>query len=256
MNPSLKLSSVPPWSHWPTPRLREEQETNPRSFERGFRQRAFSDSERMFPSFTTCFTPGIVTGEIARRGWPTFAGVDLSSAQRPGNVIFVVAVDPLSQRRYPVEILRGDWKSPEVATQLAGVNTRHPNLRIIMVENNGYQNSLIEWVQHSPGENQYWFKIEPYTTGQNTKINPTYGMPGMEVEFKNRAWVIPLSEFEGHPPHCSCAWCTWIGEMKDYPMSAFTDTCMAMQFAREAISKWGTGVTVGVGQGTAGMSVR
>ena len=248
MNPVMKLPSVPVWSHWPTERLREEKETNPRSYSRGFEQRAFSDSERMFPSFPLCFTPGIVTGDIARRGWPTFAGVDLSGPKRRGNVIFVVAVDPLSQRRYPIEILRGDWKSPEVAAQLAGVNTRHPNLRIIMVENNGYQQALIDWIKQTPGENQYWFKVEAYTTGFETKVNTTYGLPGLEVEFKNKAWVVPSSEFEGHPPHCSCGWCVWVREVTDYPMGAEQDSVMAHQFAREAISKWGTGITVGVAQ--------
>ena len=150
-----------------------------------------------------------------------------------------------------MEILTGGWKSPEVASKLGDVNARHPNLRVIMVENNGYQQSLVDWIKQSPGENQFWFKVESYTTGFQTKVNPLYGVPGMEVEFKNKAWVIPSAEFEGHAPHCRCGWCVWKSEVHDYPMSATTDTVMAMQFCREAISLWGTGRTVGVG-GTSG----
>ena len=253
MNPVQKLADIAVWSeHWPTEKLLEEQETNPRSFERGFRQSAFSDSERMFPSFESCMTPGIVVGEIIRRGWPTFVGVDLAGDKRPGNVIFVAAVDPGTQRRYPVEILCGAWKSPEVAAQLAGVRARHQNLRVIMVENNGYQQSLVDWIKQTPGDNQYWFMVESYTTGFASKVNPVFGVPGMEIEFKNKAWVIPSAEFEGHAPHCRCGWCVWKGEMHDYPMGASTDTVMAQHFCREAISKWGTGSTMGVG-GTGGL---
>jgi hypothetical protein len=252
VNQSIKLPPIPVWdAHWPIEALRREQNTNPRSFSRGFQQRAFDDAERMFPSFQSCFTPGVVVGEIARRGWPTFAGVDLAGTKRPGNVIFVAAVDPSTQRRYPLEVLCGAWKSPEVAGQLAAVNARHPNLRVIMVENNGYQQSLIDWIQQSPGQNDFWFKIESYTTGFDSKANLTYGLPGLEVEFHNRAWVVPSSEFEGHTAFCSCGWCTWKSEVHDYPMGAQTDTVMAMHFCREAISFWGSGVTAGVG-GTVG----
>jgi hypothetical protein len=36
MNPVQKLANIPVWNeHWPTEKLLEEQETNPRSFERG-----------------------------------------------------------------------------------------------------------------------------------------------------------------------------------------------------------------------------
>ncbi len=252
MKQTIKLPPVPVWeAHWPTEALRREQATNPRSFARGFQQRAYEDSERMFPSFEQCYTNGIVVGEIARRGWPTFCGVDLAGTKRPGNVIFVVAVDPASQRRYPVEILAGAWKSPEVAAQLGGVNSRHPNLRVIMVENNGYQQSLVDWIKQAPGDNSYWFKVEAYTTGFDSKVNEVYGLPGLEVEFHNKAWVVPHAEFEGHPPFCRCGWCVWTQETKDYPMGATCDSVMAMFFAREAISLWGTGITAGVG-GTAG----
>jgi len=249
MNPVRMLPAVPPWSHWPTQRLRQEEAEKPRSFSRGFRQIAFTDEERMFPSFKSCYVPGIVTGEIARRGWPVFVGVDLAGDKRPGNVIFVIALDPSTQRRYPVEVLCGAWKSPEVAAQLAAVHGRHPNLRCIMVENNGYQQSLVDWIRQSPGDNSYWYLVEPYTTGYASKANEIFGMPGLEIEFKNKAWAIPMSEFEGHPPHCRCGWCTWVAETRDYPMGSATNTVMAMFFGREAISKWGIGTTMSAGQG-------
>jgi hypothetical protein len=238
VNSTIKLPSLPTWKVWPPERLRSEQERNPRAFARGFQMKAFSDDERMFPSFTECYAHGVVVGEIARRRLPTFVGVDLAGTSRPGNVIFVVAVDPVSQRRYPLEILAGAWKSPEVAGQIAGVCMRH-DVRFIMVENNGYQQALVDWIRHSVREHAFWYKVESYTTTGKTKRDLEYGMPSMEVEYKNKAWVIPADEFEGHPATCRCGWCLWTGEVKDYPMGATSDTVMAQHFAREAIVRWG-----------------
>jgi hypothetical protein len=65
-------------------------------------------------------------------------------------------------------------------------------------------------------------------------------MPSLEVEFKNKAWIVPHDEFAGHPLVCRCGWCVWNSEVRDYPMSATTDTVMAMWFCREAIARWGT----------------
>lgn len=254
MNRTAKLPSVPVWEHWNVERLRKEQTTNPRAFSRGFQMRAFSDEERMFPSFQTCFTHGVVVGEVARRGWPVFIGVDLAGDKRPGNVIFVVALDPSTQRRYPVEILCGAWTSPETARRLSELNSRYVNVRIVMVENNGYQQSLIDWVKSSPADSSFWFKIESFTTGFANKANPTYGLPSLEVEYKNKAWVVPADEFEGHKVYCTCGWCTWVREVTDYPMGATTDTVMAQWFCREAISRWG-----GIGAGApnlTGLNIR
>ncbi len=216
---------------------------------------AFTDDERMFPSFTTCFTPGVCTAEISHRGWPVFMGVDLAGPHRPGNVIFVVTLDPNTQRRYPLEVLAGAWTSPETARQLANVHARHPNTRFIMVENNGYQQAIIDWIKSSPTDHSFWYKIESFTTGAN-KMKVEIGLPSLEVEFKNQAWVIPADEFSAHPLTCLCGWCTWCNEMRDYPMSSSNDCVMACWFAREAISRWGRITISSPGLGLANINSR
>lgn len=237
MNGTVKLPSLQPWAHWSADRLQREKGRNPRAFARGFQMHAFSDEERKFPSLHTCFSQGVVTGELARRGLPAFVGVDLSGPKRPGNAIVVLGLDHATQRRTLLEVHCGAWKSPEVAKVLADIASRH-QVRIIMVENNGYQQSLIDWVRHSAKDNNFWHKIEPFTTGQN-KAHPEYGVASLEVEFKNKAWIVPADEFLGHPPDCLCSWCVWHMQMRDYPMAANDDFVMASWFAREAIDKWG-----------------
>lgn len=241
---SQDLAPLPLWEHWPQARLLKEKSDNPRMFARGFEMKAFTDDERMFPSFKSCYTPGVVLGEVIRRRWPTFIGVDLAGQKRPGNVIFAAALDPQTHRRFPVEIHTGNWSSPELAKRLAQVHDRH-DTRYIMVENNGYQQSLIDWIRHMPQNevpNNFYYKIEAFTTGSN-KISMEVGLPSLEVEFKNRAWVIAQDEFVAHPPgHRNCGWCTWSSECEDYPMSATTDCVMAMWFCREAIARWGVAI--------------
>lgn len=242
MNQIQRLKGIRPWHVWDSGRLAAEKEGSPRTFARGFQMQAFTDEERMFQSFQSCCTPGVAASIFSQRGWPTFIGVDLAGAKRPGNVIFIAAVDPNTQRRYPLEILTGGWTSPETARQLAMASYRHPNTRVIMVENNGYQQAIVDWVRNSPVDHSFWYKVEAFTTGAN-KMKTEIGLPSLEVEFKNRAWVIPSDEFEGHPLVCRCGWCTWKLEMRDFPMSATTDTVMAMWFCREAISRWGAAPT-------------
>jgi hypothetical protein len=237
---------VPPWEHWPTERLRKEEQEKPRVFARGFRMVAYTDDERMFPSFTHCYSHGTALGNIARSGWPVYMGVDLSGPKRKGTAIFAGTVDPMTQRRYPLEIHVGAWTSPETAKQIGLVHGRYPNVRIIMVENNGYQQALIDWIKGSPGDSSFWFKIKSHTTGSN-KSSPEIGLPSLEVEFANKAWVIAADEFEPHGLYCKagvggtqCGWCRWTGEMLVYPMSATTDTVMATWFFREAVSQYGS----------------
>lgn len=192
----------------------------------------------MFPSLTTCYASGVVLGEWQRRQLPAFVGVDLAGDKRPGNAITVLGLDPVTKRRYMLEApMFGAWKSPETAGHIGDLCARH-NVRFIMVENNAYQQSLVDWIRHALKQHDFWFKVESFTTGSN-KANPTYGLPSLEVEFKNQAWVIPRDEFEGHDPACRCGWCVWIRQMRLYPRGAASDGVMSAWFAREAISRWG-----------------
>lgn len=236
----LALPPLPVWKHWPQQRLLREKRENPRSFARGFEMKAFSDDERKFPSFKSCYSPGVKLVDIVKLGWPTFIGVDLAGTKRPGTVLFAASIEPVTMRRFPVEVQRGNWTSPETAKRLAQMHDRH-NTRYVMVENNGYQQAIIDWIRSSNEvQSDFYYKVEAFTTGGN-KVDPEVGLPSLEIEFKNRGWVIPVDEYKGHPPACKCGWCVWDSEMVDYPFSAQTDTVMASWFCREGMAAWGGG---------------
>ena len=60
-----------------------------------------------------------------------------------------------------------------------------------------------------------------------------------------------------HQLTCQCPFCTWVREMKDYPIGKYDDTVMGSYFAREASKVGiieGTPTVHGVRE-TAGISV-
>lgn len=243
MTVPVKLRPIPLWSEggWDQPFLEKKQQTTPRpSFNRGWRLIAATDEDISFPDFENCFVRGLSLGPIQRRqDWPAVTGVDLSGKKRPGNAIVTVRIDPTTRRRYPVDLRAGAWRSHETANQLADVySTYRPT--VIMVEDNGYQEALVDWIMTSKMD--FWPLVEPTTTTGHTKYNEEVGLPGLQVEFQNRAWCIPEDEFATHPPgHMTrgCMWCRWVYEFANHPIAATSDFVMATWFARQGIEQHG-----------------
>lgn len=205
------------------------------SFNRGYRMNSVSPGELKFPSWTLCYERGAILSELRRRLMPVYIGVDLSSKNRPGNAIVSVGLDE-KLRRYLLGIRFGAWTSPQTAGAISEV-CEGQNVQFIQVENNAYQQAIIDWVQQEKGSFPYWMKVEAFTTGSG-KADPQFGLPGLEVEFKNRGWVLPYSEWEGHPSACACDWCKLDREFRFYPRGATCDGVMALWFARDALNKW------------------
>jgi hypothetical protein len=259
MSIPIKLAPLPLWTdRWDEAALRERHRRNPRQFARGFFMQAMVDGENTFPSFEKCRQPGLVLGDLIRNSWPCFTGVDLSSTKRPGNAIVTVKLDPIQKRRFPVDIRFGRWRSNELCEAIQQVNNQfHP--AVIMVENNGYQESLIDWVGDQKNRFDFWMKVEPTTTTSGTKAHADIGLPGLEVEFAHGAWSIPYSEYEHltggegigatnededeedgapgtlHSDWRARQWARWDYEFRHHPMAATNDGVMATWFARQGI---------------------
>lgn len=248
MTDAIRLRSIPLWElcagepKWGKAELMKRRSDGPRAFDRGFRMQAFSDDEATFPSFKDCEVPGVSIGDLTRSGWPKFTGVDLSGKKRPGNAIVTVAVDPSSRRRFPVDVRFGKWSSSELAQQLNDVDQTF-NPVVVMVENNGYQQALIDWVEAEKDKYRFWMKLEPTTTTEGNKADAAIGLPGLEIEFKNRAWVFPLSEYEGaglqdEDPRRR-HWARLAAEFRFHPIASTSDGVMATWFARQGIAIYG-----------------
>ena len=232
-NFGIPLPAIPIWPVKHSLEKLREVQSDPFTFSHGYRLEAVTPGERKFPSFEKCVQTGLMAAELSARRMPVYVGVDLAGKKRKGNAIFALGLDA-NLRRCPVEIRCGHWTSPDTARNLAEVVQNH-DVRFIQVENNGYQQALIDWVKESKYD--FWMKIESFTTGSN-KTDPDVGLPALEVEFFNEGWIIPGGEFEGHPPACACDWCRFRDEFVNYPKGTSTDVVMAAWICRDAASKW------------------
>ena len=243
MSVPVQLRPIPLWhEHWNELALRKKCGEDQRTFDRGFRLIAYSDDDLTFPHFKQCRVPGLVLGDLQRNEqWPCFMGVDLSGKKRPGNALVAVRVDPVSRRRYPIDIRFLARSGPEVCEAINDMDQRYRPV-VIMVENNGYQDSLIDWIGDQKSRFPFWVKVEPTTTTSGRKGDATMGLPGLEVEFKNGAWCFPHSEYEGAFPDDDPPrgwWARLDNEFTAHPIGANTDGVMACWFARQGIETFG-----------------
>ncbi len=234
----VKLRPIPLWEErWHKDALKKKRSEDRKMFQRGFRLIAFSDDEQTFPSWEKCYSHGVDHIAIGRNLWPKVTGVDIAGQHRPGNAIVTVAIEPGTNRRYPVDIRCGKWKSNELAEQIAMVhNVFNPG--VIMVEDNATQGAVIDWIKAL--KFPFWYKVEGTTTGSN-KHHEYFGLPGLEVEFSNQAWVIPKNYLESLPMEDmeKNPWLRWDYEFRNHPLALSTDLVMATWFARQGAERYG-----------------
>lgn len=209
--------------------------TSQRAFERGFRQKPFTSTELTFPSIDKCLRFGMKVADVyVKKSWYTFVGVDLSGKRRPGNAIFTLGYNCYNGKKAPVDIRYGAWTSPQVAQQLNFVYKKFEPL-VIMVEDNGIQESIIQWIQMYSQDFLYWDRVLPYTTTGSVKRS-IVGLPSLEVEFSNEAWDVYFDK--RHTAECQCGYCLWVTELRTYPFGKSEDLVMASWFAREACRQY------------------
>lgn len=218
---------------------RRQREIGPRAFARQFGLVPLSDEESTFPPRVVeeCKRQGATwpRSEIAcPAGWECVVGVDLAAsmgAKAAYTVIFVIAVEPNTRRRLPLNIIRlhGDeQKFDRVVEQIGAAWTRYRPSQI-RVENNGYQDVLL---QHLTARFS-GIPIVPHTTGRN-KADERIGLPGLSATMAGGGWIMPANGPD-HSVDCQCAWCAWEEELTGHPTAQHSDTVMAMWFADAAV---------------------
>jgi hypothetical protein len=120
-----------------------------RAFDRGYRLVALSDEEAIFSNIDRCRDFDLSESDVAKKEeWPCFIGVDLAISQESRaahTALFVGRVDEAG-RRYPVDVVRGRFSSTATALIVLALNAEFMPEQI-RVENNGYQQSILEWIE-------------------------------------------------------------------------------------------------------------
>lgn len=231
------IGSIPLWRDggWNQDALNAEERKRPRWHDCGRRQRPFSTGELVFPHFSECFQYMAPPDEVPE-GWTVVFGVDLAGKKRRGNAIFVAMSDGVL--RIPLDVLVLKCSSTELSNHLTRLFRRWAPSRII-VEDNGYQGSLIEWGKESKAP---WTSVvQPFTTTGQKKYDPVTGVATLDVEYGNAAWKIPSKQWDGHDDSCDCSWCLWRQIMSTCTSSDLrtrtdaVDSIMAQWFCREGL---------------------
>lgn len=216
--------TIPLWSYWNKERLLKRLSIiGIRAFNRGFRQNALSDEDRTFPSHERIFRHDLGVDSV-NQYWPRVIGIDPFGKQV---VIYTIALNPQNHMRMTIEIKRGKWQPQKTISEIISAFHRH-RPALMVVENNAAQDAIIQWAHAEGGLD---LPIVPFATGSN-KANIEFGLPSVEVEFANGAWMIPCRGVDfvhdhDHPivVHYS--------ELQNHPIASSWDTVMAMWFARE-----------------------
>ena len=149
--------------------------------------------------------------------------------------MFTIALDPKTQRRYPLDIVRARQTFPDTLNMIRAQYAKW-NHQLIHVESNAFQAAVLQEL----GQQDRAIPVKGYRTGPE-KLDPAVGVPSMAATLANGAWLIPTGG-PSHPRRCDCGWCAWRRELALHPGGEHSDTIMGMWFsdlaAREGIKKW------------------
>jgi len=156
-------------------------------------------------------------------------GVDLAISQKKtaaNTAIFVMGVIKEKNKLVALHAEYGKWTSPETVNAITK-NFEDWKADIIVVENNQYQEALIQWLNEFNRE----LPVQAHFT-TSAKHDPEIGLPSMALEFERKKWIIPMGKLP-HDVDCKCGKCKWIEELTMYPFGETSDIVMASYFARE-----------------------
>lgn len=214
---------IPLWKVWSRDRLIKRLGViGTRAFNRGFRQQALSDEDRTFPSSEMIFRPDVGMSVVSN-DWPRIMGVDPFGQWV---ILFTIAVNPDNHKRFPLEIIRRKMGPADTVNEIIAAYHRH-NHQLIVCENNAAQEAIKQWALEKGKAD---LPIIPFTTGSN-KANIDFGLPSVEVEFNNGAWVVPYAGIDAFDAEHTFN--IWRNELMSHPLAEAWDTVMAMWFARE-----------------------
>jgi hypothetical protein len=230
-----EVTGEPLWpDRWDAEALaRREREIGARAFARQFLLRPVSDEELTFPPevMQACEEDSFVPGRMeVASSWPRYAGVDLAASlgqKASWTVMLTAAVDPKTQRRYPLEIVRKRQNFPATIEMILEQWRRHrPDL--VYVESNAFQQAVLDQLS----DRDRSIPVKGFRTGEQ-KYDETVGIPSLAASMANGSWVLPTGG-QPHPVRCECGWCAWRRELELHPHGETSDVLMAMWFCELA----------------------
>ena len=120
-----------------------------RFFDRAYRNKFVSSEEQIFQYILNCKDENLDIEDVMNNeDWFSYMGVDLAISKRKTSAytVFVVAKKDLAGKNYLVDVVRGKFSSPSTAAIALGLGGMY-NIEVGLIENNAYQQSLLEWIE-------------------------------------------------------------------------------------------------------------
>ena len=120
-----------------------------RFFDRAYRNKFISSEEQIFEYIKECKDETLDIEDVMNNDkWFSFMGVDLAISKRKTSAytVFVVAKKDQQGKNYLAEVIRGKFSSPSTAVIALGLGTMY-SVEVGLIENNAYQQSILEWIQ-------------------------------------------------------------------------------------------------------------
>jgi len=237
---SIDEDFTPIWPEkWDEEALRQKyKDLGSQAFNRGFRNQPVSDDDRTFDEeVIQTIGGGKANRQLLKRykGNNIYVGLDPAIGSSPGSsysVIFTTLVDS-DNIRHPIDIRRGQWKSHRLIDEIIEINELF-NPNVIMVENNSFQEVLVEWIEAKSIMGGSDINIQGHTTGYQ-KVDLQVGVPSLAIEMEQGKWEADY-DYESHKNDgCSCVFCKWISELMSFPYGQTTDIVMANWLCLQAI---------------------
>lgn len=212
------------------------------AFARGFLLEALDDDScpllPFVPLMKVATEPGWLYQEPAVH-WPRVMAVD--PAIRRGKkssetCIMTVVLEPNGRKWVdPSASFCGRLSSPETAKMIGRIWNR-TKADLVLVENNTYQQALLEWIDEAlPGA--LHLPLQAWTTGAQ-KMDEMVGVPGMAVEMERGGWALPFGPNE-HDEDCPCILCKLCDQVEQWPVGEKNDALMAWWICSQAAKKVG-----------------
>lgn len=161
--------------------------------------------------------------------WSLILGVDPAgaNAQAGFTAMVILAVDPVSGRRYLVDLVnQKQMKAPQIMDQIFDWSERYP-LRELRVEVNGLQSQIFQYNEELQAKMaNRGVRVVPHTTHKGNKFDPNFGVEAMSTLYHNGVISTPWKDLNTREKFKQLE-----EQLQQFPMGAQSDLVMAMWFA-------------------------
>lgn len=214
----------------PREMLNRERAHNPVEYNRQRRCVASSEDEQHYAAYMEKGFQKDYNLKEVHKDWTKYMGVDLSGKKRKGTALNMIAVSPDGRMKVVIDVDVGAWLANEKADKIGAFYEIH-RPAFVCIESNALQEDTVDWMAVAG------YRSIPFKGFQTKEANKISGLHTLAIELRNDVWRFAAPEHSIDAIRggttCTCNWCRYILEVKEYPNYTSDDMVMSWMFANE-----------------------